>query len=210
MKKPKGGFMSLAVFILCSILIPYALFTGGNGSDEYKQRGKLVHCTVISVSGRIKNQRVQVTYRDENNALITADMTANKLVSLNEELDGYILPENPYEVYRPAGKMLMAVIYILCAFLAFAGWFVLIMHIYARRKHRLLFKKGIPGRAEIVENPKKCGDNYSAKMRFVTNDGQEFIQDFVFTKHVPNFGNQYSIVYCVKKNGKCTADVIEL
>lgn len=210
MQKPKGGFISFIVFILFAIVLPYSIFVGDDRSDEYEQRGKLVHCTVTSVSKMGKRQYVQGTYRDENDDLITADITANKRVSLSDELDGYVLPEKPDKVYCPAGDGLKLAVYILGGVFALTGWGIVILQIVIRRKHRLLFKKGIPGRAEIVENPQKCGDNYSAKMRFVTNDGQEFIKEFVFTKHVPSPGNQYSIVYYVKKNGRCIADVIEL
>ncbi len=210
MQKPKGGFISFIVFILFAIVLPYSIFTGGDSSDEYEQRGQLVHCTVTSVSQMGKRQYVQGIYRDENDNLITADITANKLVSLSDELDGYVLPEKPDKVYCPAGNGLKLAVYIFGGFFALMGWGIIIFQISIRRKHRLLFKKGIPGRAEIVENPQKCGDNYSSKMRFVTNDGREFTKEFVFTKHVPYPGNQYSIVYYVKKNGKCIADVIEL
>lgn len=210
MKKPKGGFRAFVFCILFVVVIPIAIYSGAKDSMEYTRRGIKVQCTVTSVTRIGKKQHAEVTYRDKDNNLITANIIANKPVSLHEEIEGYVLPEKPGEVYRPAGiilKLFLAVIFI---FLFVVGIALPVMYITSCRNYKLLFYKGIPGHGEVVEKPAEYGDSYCAKMRFVTNDGQEIIKEFTFDKRVPNIGNEYSIVYYFKKNGKCIADVIEL
>lgn len=209
MKKPKGAFKAFFLFVLCIIVLPAAVYAGAKDTLSYKRSGIKTECTVTSVSG-IKNKEVTGVYYDENDAPRTVHVSANKRVSAGDVLEGYVLPDKPDEFYVMPSAALIAVFGVLAALLIIGGLCAPIMYIYAVKRYKLLLKKGVCGKAQVAGFSEKTGSVYIAKMRFLTSEGIERTQEFVFEKSIPHAGGEYDIIYYVKPSGKCIADVIEL
>lgn len=200
----------IIIGLIILIAFPIALWTGYKKHLDYTENGRQVECTVIElVRGRKGKQYVTVEYIDENGSPRSAEATVNRRVSLDEEFTAYVLDDEPGKVYCPPEKWLIIVLIAVFGLLIFMGLFGVFGGIYSIRKHNLLLKRGLPARGEVISFWQTEIGTYCANVRFIDNAGEERIQEFG-TENKPAVGNTVNLVYHMKKNGKCVADIIEI
>lgn len=223
MRKPEGAFKAFFLFVLLVIIMPCAFisaFKKGNDKEKeffekeknYLENGIRVECTVNGVDGYGGKNNVSVLYDDENGKLITAKAMTNKQVSRGETFMAYVLPDYPGEVYIPGGssdqKVFKIILVALLLVFYAAGWAAPIMYMIASRRYKLMKTKGIPVKGTLISQ-RKVENEMFVTIRFAAANGHEYQQEFHATHGTPFEGDMYDLLYYVKPNGKCIAELID-
>lgn len=207
MKKPKLGGV-IAIALLVGVLLPavfiFAVNTGMGVEDEYAERGIPVECRVSEVANIGRTQEVKVSYKSAEGEWIEARCIANQRVSLNQSLSGYVLPEDPYNVYCEPDTGLKVMIYVIIAGVAIGGWAPLFSTLKERSVYDKLMKNGVPCKAELTSWHKEPA-GIVGQFRIFTRDGQEKIIDITAQQGAPIVGASYDIILAEGKNGKMVA-----
>ncbi|MBO5448002.1 MAG: hypothetical protein J5994_01615 [Ruminococcus sp.] len=223
MRKPKGAFRVFFLFVVIVIIMPCAFipaFKKGNDEEKkflekgknYLENGVKVECTVNGVGGYGGKNSISVLYDDENGKLITAKAMTNKKVSRGETFTGYVMPGQPGEVYIPGGssddKVFKIILIVLLLVFYAAGWAAPIMYIKALRRYKLIKTKGIPVKGTLISQ-RRAENEMFVTIRFAAANGHEYQQEFHATHGTPFEGDMYDLLYYVKPNGKCIAELID-
>lgn len=211
MNRPKLGGAIVAC-LLVGVLLPavflFAINMGTGVQDEYGERGIPVECRVCEVVTIGRNQSVRVTYKAENGEWIEADCVANQRVSLNQTLNGYVLPENPHNVYCMPGTDLMILIYVIVGGIAIGGWTPLLSALKEKRVYDKLMKNGVPCRATLTSWHKEP-HGIEGQFRVFTQSGEEKIINITAQQGAPIVGESYAILLAEGKGGKIVAALID-
>lgn len=207
MKKPKMG-AAITLFLVMGIIFPacflWAVTQGIFFEDEYAERGRPVTVTVVRVVRVGSTSDVTVKYKDEDGQWIEASCTANQNVMAGQTLEGYVLPENPYQVYCKPDMALKILLYALIGGVAVGGWAILIGVLRDRSKYNKLIKNGIQMRARLTSWHNERG-MIDAQFQIFRSNGQEQIINITAMKGTPVVGEYYNIVCAEQPNGSIVA-----
>ena len=90
----------IIVGLILLLVVGFIAYKNVTKIQNYKENGKEVECTVVSViQGRKGKQSVEAAYYDEAGNLITADVIRNQKTYVGEEFIGMVVPEKPEEIY---------------------------------------------------------------------------------------------------------------
>ncbi len=214
MTKPKGGIRAFVFFVIAVILLPLAAYKGLAVMNNYNENGKDVIVLVLNTVkvGKYK-QAVQVRYDTPEGEIVFAEATLNRKVERNDIVKAKVLEDDPLHVYAPPSKPILIGVAVVFGVFFIIGLVMPIMYIHSMKRYNLLKKKGLPTKAKVM-SAEKIGDGiFQAVMTFdaETEHGKESrTEQFVFRKCYPKPGEEYHILYVMKKNGKCVCEVIEV
>lgn len=211
MKKPNLT-ISIVVFLIIGLMLPavlvWAMNRGMGVEGEYAERGVPVSCKVYEVTQFGNNQTVRVKYKSAEGEWISASCTANQRVSVDQTLEGYVLPESPHIVYCPPGMELRLLCYALIGAIAVGGWAVLVSGLRDKSRYDNLLKNGVPYKAQLTSWHKEPV-GIVAQFRIFTRDGQERIIDITAQQGAPIVGESYDIILAEVKGGKVVAALVD-
>lgn len=211
MNKPKLGG-AIAICLLVGVLLPavflFAINMGMGVEDEYAERGIPVDCRVCEVVTIGKTQEVKVTYKSAEGEWIEARCIANQRVSLNQSLNGYVLPEDPYNVYCEPDMGLKVMIYVIIAGVAIGGWAPLISALKEKSVYDKLMKNGVPCRAVLTSWHKEPA-GIVGQFQVFTQSGEEKIINITAQQGSPIVGESYAVILAEGKGGKLVAALID-
>lgn len=196
-----SAIVILGVIILCLLL-------GG----EYKKiaYGEEVQCTITHKSGF--GGDTLGYYYDENGNLIEAEIiNASPSTYTGKTCEGYIMPDKLGKVYLKTSALLYIGVIVLSLALIVGGTLVIIHVIFQNANWNLISREGIFTTGEIVSiRYESAGKDiyYIAKIRYVDENGEEHFFDDYSDKNNRRIGQQYTIGYAKKKNGKYTAKIM--
>lgn len=207
MKKPNIT-SAVVLFIFFGLLLPvvmlWAIEHGMDLSKEYEEEGKKVTCTVIETVSVGKTQEVIVKYKAENGEWTEAYCTANGRVSVGQTIEGYVLPDEPNNVYCPPDIALKIVIYAIVGGIALGGWAALFSALKEQSRYNKLFKSGMPCRAQLTSWHKQQW-GIEAQFRVYRQNGEEKIINITAQKGTPIVGEYYDIVFAEDTRGNIVA-----
>ena len=213
MNKNRSG-KALGIMFFCLLIIivlPLSVFMGARKMINYKLNGAPVHCEVIKVEEDLNGrQQVRVKYTNKNGIELSARATMNRRVSVGDEAEGFVLPEQPFDVYvMPAPALIGVVCGIFGVLVAAAAiGFVVALKMYLDHKKLVSHGTLTKGRLLFIQETKRFV--YNTQVSFRDSDGEEQIFNYVFTRVVPEPEKDYNVAYIKKKNGKVAAELIEL
>ena len=207
MKKPNMAATAVIVFIF-GILVPAVLLWvvtfGMDESREYKEDGIKVSCTVIGTSVTGSSSRPKVKYKSPDGEWIEADCIANGKVMMGQKIEGYVMPDDPKNVYCPPDMALKMVFYALAAAAFIGGGAVLFKGLKDLRKYNILIKNGVPCKAQLTSWYAKNGIK-EIQLRVFRRNGEEQIVSVQAIKGTPIVGEYYDIIMSEDDAGKITA-----
>lgn len=130
----------IIVGLILLLVVGFIAYKNVTKIQNYKENGKEVECTVVSViQGRKGKQSVEAAYYDEAGNLITADVIRNQKTYVGEEFIGMVVPEKPEEIYCMPSESTQKIVY--CVFGAFGltGLILIIFGIVSAVKHRKVY-----------------------------------------------------------------------
>ncbi|MBC3514581.1 hypothetical protein [Ruminococcus bicirculans (ex Wegman et al. 2014)] len=140
MKNQSNAKMYITIGIILMLVVGFIAYKNVTKIQNYKENGKEVECTVVSViQGRKGKQSVEAAYYDEAGNLITADVIRNQKTYVGEEFIGMVVPEKPEEIYCMPSESTQKIVY--CVFGAFGltGLILIICGIVSAVKHRKVY-----------------------------------------------------------------------
>lgn len=130
----------IIVGLILLLVVGFIAYKNVTKIQNYKENGKEVECTVVSViQGRKGKQSVEAAYYDDAGNLITADVIRNQKTYVGEEFIGMVVPEKPEEIYCMPSESTQKIVY--CVFGAFGltGLILIICGIVSAVKHRKVY-----------------------------------------------------------------------
>lgn len=130
----------IIVGLILLLVVGFIAYKNVTKIQNYKENGKEVECTVVSViQGRKGKQSVEAAYYDEAGNLITAKVIRNQSTYVGEEFTGLVVPEKPEEIYCMPSEDTQKIVY--CVFGAFGltGLILIICGIVSAVKHRKVY-----------------------------------------------------------------------
>lgn len=130
----------IIVGLILLLVVGFIAYKNVTKIQNYKENGKEVECTVVSViQGRKGKQSVEAAYYDEAGNLINADVIRNQKTYVGEEFIGMVVPEKPEEIYCMPSESTQKIVY--CVFGAFGltGLILIICGIVSAVKHRKVY-----------------------------------------------------------------------
>ena len=120
----------IIVGLILLLVVGFIAYKNVTKIQNYKENGKEVECTVVSV---------EAAYYDEAGNLITADVIRNQKTYVGEEFIGMVVPEKPEEIYCMPSESTQKIVY--CVFGAFGltGLILIICGIVSAVKHRKVY-----------------------------------------------------------------------
>lgn len=213
MEKPNGTPVFL-LFILLGIILPIVIYfagCSGNAKEKnYTENGRQVICTVTDIIRIGKTKDVTVAYQDENGGIIEAHATANQNVNIGDTFEAYVLPDDPYEVFRPADKILKIIFYLLIGIFAVIGWAMPFIYFQSLKKYDLLVKSGKDAYAELVAFDRFDKNNLFGHFRFTSDTGREHTVKLYIAANTAEPNEFYKIRYCELPNGKVEAEPADI
>ena len=207
MKKPKLGGAA-AIFIVMAVIIPAVfLWAAKHGvfvEEEYIEKGRKVSANVTTVARTGSNSQVMVKYKNDKGEWIEAYCIANQNPAVGQTLEGYVLPDDPYQVYCPPDNALKFLFIALVGGVAVGGWAVLISALKDRAKYNKLMKNGRKVKAELTSWHNENGGT-EMQFRIFRQNGQEQIISVKTERAAPRVGEFYDLVIVEETNGKITA-----
>ena len=211
MKKPKLGG-AVVLFLIMGVIIPlvfvWAFSKGMILGDEYSDEGKPVKATVISVTRVGSTSDVMVKYKDDDGQWVEAKCIANKKVMAGNTLEGYVMPDDPYNVYCPPDNGLRILFFALFGGVALGGWAVLISALKDKSRYDKLMKNGTPCRALLTSWHDGQG-GIEAQFRIFRRSGEEQIISVTARQGRPQVGEYYDIVFAELPDGKVLAELTD-
>lgn len=120
------------IFVGAVLLVTagFVFFSSGKTEENYRENGREVNCTVISVlEGRNGAQTVKGVYTDEKGAQVTAKVIRNKSTYVGENFVGLVVPEEPEQVYCLPEESMKNGLYLLFGGLGALGLVLVILGI---------------------------------------------------------------------------------
>lgn len=193
-----------AIVILGVVIL--SLFLGG----EYKKTayGEEVQCTITQNNTFFGDTLGY--YYDKDGSLIEAEFK-NVSPSTDNTCKGYIMPDKPGKVYLKSSALLYVGYIALSLFLIVGGIILIIYVISQNANHNLISSEGSFTTGEIVSiRYERAGNDmyYVANIRYVDENGDEHFFEDYSDKNDRRQGEQYTIGYARKKNGKYTAKIM--
>ncbi|MBO4868060.1 MAG: hypothetical protein J5582_16085 [Ruminococcus sp.] len=208
MKKPNMAATAVLFFIF-GILVPAVLLWvvtfGMDESREYKENGIKVSCTVIGTSVTGSSSRPKVKYKSPDGDWIEADCIANGKVMMGQKIEGYVMPDDPKNVYCPPDMALKMVFYALAAAAFIGGGVALFKGLKDRRKYNILIKNGVPCKAQLTSWHKNDSGLMNIQLRVFRRNGEEEIINVEALKGTPIVGEYYDILMSEDDKGRVTA-----
>ncbi len=130
----------IIVGLILLLVVGFIAYKNVTKIQNYKENGKEVECTVVSViQGRKGKQSVEAVYTDETGNQITAKVIRNQSTYVGEEFTGLVVPEKPEEIYCMPSESTQKIVY--CVFGAFGltGLILIICGIVSAVKHRKVY-----------------------------------------------------------------------
>lgn len=213
MKKPTIWPIIL-IGIALIVCIPGAFLFGYLNNLEYQKNGTEVECTVFAYEKVGRSSELQVKYYDENGNRYEAYVKNGGVNPyIGQEFTGYVLPDDPYEVYRKEDLFVIILAFMLCGVCIIGGVYLIFGTIAERNTSERLRKDGIRGECEIFEvTMEKIAKGrlvYPAKFRYIDDNGDEQRGKHIFERRPPELGDKFDIVYARKSNGKYISMLIE-
>ncbi len=141
MNNKSNAKLYITVGIILLIVVGFIAYKNVTKIQNYKENGKEVECTVVSViQGRKGKQTVEAVYINESGDQITAKVIRNQSTYVGEEFTGRVVPEKPEEIYCMPSEDTQKIVY--CVFGAFglAGIILIICGIVgAAKNHRGIY-----------------------------------------------------------------------
>lgn len=207
MKKPSmkaAGVITFIFGVLIPVVLVWVITFGMDKSREYKDNGIKVRCTVTGASITGKSTRAKVKYKSPEGEWIEADCIANERVSVGQKIEGYVLPDDPENVYCPPGLALKIVFYAIAAVMVIMGWGVFFNTLKDLKKYNLLIKNGVPYRARLTSWYEKDRMKYIQLLVF-SRSGEERIINVQAANGRPIVGEYYDILMTEDETGNITA-----
>lgn len=193
------------------IFIPWLCVKSTSSAMNYLRDGTEVQCRVVSVEEHKKGkQLVHAVYTADTGEEILAEATMNRRTSKGESFTALVTDADPEKVYCPPSNSLIAVFAVIMTALWISGFVVFFMGHHDSIVNRMLTKNGKPALAEVVSVKQIDQFAFECKMRYNDSRGGEHTGKFIVKKSRPVIGDKFHIVYCLKKNGKAVADIIEI
>lgn len=208
-KKSLTGAISIGSAIIILGVIILCLFLGG----EYKKTayGEKVQCT-ITYSG-VSGSNVRSCYYDRNGNLVEAEVinASPSSAYTGKICEGYIMPDKSGKVYLKTPVLLYVGFIALSLVLIAGGTAVVIYVICKNADWNLISREGSFTTGEIVSI--RCDGAgkevfYIANIRYTDENGGEHFFDDYSDKNNRRTGEQFTVGYARKKNGKYTAKIM--
>lgn len=127
----------IIVGLILLLVVGFIAYKNVTKIQNYKENGKEVECTVVSViQGRKGKQSVEAAYYDEAGNLITADVIRNQKTYVGEEFIGMVVPEKPEEIYCMPSESTQKIVYCVFGAFGFVGIILIICGIVGSAKNR--------------------------------------------------------------------------
>ena len=207
MKKPSLKASGVVTFIF-GVLLPAVLMwvaVFGMDSSEYVENGIKVKCTVIGTSVTGSSSRPKVKYKSADGEWIEADCIANSKVSMGQTIDGYVMPDDPKNVYCPPDLALKIVFYAIAAVLAITSWGFFFKTLKDLRNYNILIKSGVPYKAQLTSWHKDDSGLMHIQLRVFRRNGEEEIISVEAVNGAPIVGEYYDIMMSEDDKGRITA-----
>ena len=130
----------IIVGLILLLVVGFIAYKNVTKIQNYKENGKEVECTVVSViQGRKGKQSVEAAYYYEAGNLINADFIRKQKTYVGDEFIGMVVPEKPEEIYCMPSESTQKIVY--CVFGAFGltGLILIICGIVSAVKHRKVY-----------------------------------------------------------------------
>ena len=207
MKKPSLKASGVVTFIF-GVLLPAVLMwvaVFGMDSSEYVENGIKVKCTVIGTSVTGSSSRPKVKYKTSDGEWIEADCIANSKVSMGQTIDGYVMPDDPKNVYCPPDLALKIVFYAIAAVLVITSWGFFFKTLKDLRNYNILINSGVPYKAQLTSWHKDDSGLMHIQLRVFRRNGEEEIISVEAVNGAPIVGEYYDIMMSEDDKGRITA-----
>lgn len=194
-----------AIVILGAVIL--CLFLDG----EYKKtaHGEEVQCTITHKGGR--HSDTFGYYNKDGNIIDVEVMNVSPSNYAGKTYEGYIIPDESGKVYLKTSVWLYAG-FIALSFVLIAGGIWLIVYIICKNAEwNLISSQGTFTTGEIVSiRYENAGKDvyYIANIRYIDENGEEHFFEDYSDKNNRHTGEQCTVGYAKKKNGKYTAKIM--
>lgn len=200
------GWLAIVVVVLLAVGLTWGICKGQQKTWNYRQNGDEVVCEVVEVVRIGDTDHVTVSYNKPDGSAVKANCIANKDVSVGESLTGYVLPDQPGEVFRPASAFLMYLMFGIVALSWIVAIVITVLIIKSNQFNKQLALEGKYAKGKIF-SVQRMDDIYFAKIRFCDDNGVEHVTEVSFGHETPREEREYDLIYLVNAKGKCHAQL---
>lgn len=207
-KKLTGAIAIGLAIIIFGVVILYLFLNGEHKKTTY---GEEVECTITSVHGLGNSKSVWGYYYDKNGNRIEVEIINTVAPSVGVTSEGYVIPDKPNKVYLKTPVLLFIGSIALSLVLIIGGIVLIISIIIQNANWNLISREGIFTTGEIVSIRRDgAGENifYIANIRYIDENGEEHFFDDYSDKNNRRIGEQCTVGYAQKKNGRYTAKIM--
>ncbi len=188
----------LSAFLIMLAIVVIAL--------QYKQvayifAGDAVSATVTLAEGEGNNQRVEVSYIDDDGTEVIAKAKLKNEAEVGDKVNVITSNRKPDMVYQVPSRHMILMFDIVFLFLEFLGWLAVVRFLKKLKKYKKLARKGKTATA-VIKSVKNTSGALEADIEFTDNVGTKRSTIYYPISDIPEAGEELEIVYYVKKTGK--------
>ena len=187
---PKLFALSMVLIIAGAALLFFFI----RGEKEKRTDGKLVSCTITSVSKIGKHRSAQGYYTDDNGNKIEVEVINTLLPAVGNVSEGYVVPDEPGKVYLKTALFIGG------------GIALIISGINGNSNSKLLALEGQLAQGRITNTRRDGSGNvvfYIAEVVYTDSCGTEHtFEDYSDRNKYRRVGDTVNVRYAQKKNGK--------
>lgn len=201
MTNKKGLIKLTALLSAFLIMLAIVVISLQYKQVEYIFAGEAVSATVTSANGKGNNQRVKVSYIDDDGTEVIADANLKKEAEVGDKVNVIASNRKPNVVYQVPSRHMILMFDIVFLFLEFLGWLAVVYFLKKLKKYKKLAKKGKKATA-VIKSVKNTSGALEADIEFVDDGGTKRSTVYYPISDIPEAGEQLDIVYYVKRTGK--------
>lgn len=199
---PKLFALSMVLIIAGAALLFFFI----RGEKEKRTDGKLVSCTITSVSKIGKHRSAQGYYTDDNGNKIEVEVINTLLPAVGNVSEGYVVPDEPGKVYLKTPLWLSCLLICLAALFIGGGIALIISGINGNSNSKLLALEGQLAQGRVTNTRRDGSGNvvfYIAEVVYTDSCGTEHtFEDYSDRNKYRRVGDTVNVRYAQKKNGK--------
>ncbi len=175
--------------------------------------GMKVSCIVTRTEKFFDNETVYGRYQDDSGEYIDVEILNFPDPYDGQEVEGYVLPDDPYTVHVPAALWMKIVTVLLASFGTLSGIILILGAILQKRDFDFLSREGNFVTGEVYSVQKETVDKdvwYIFSIVYTDSEGGEHSFDIRYDNKKMMTGDRCTVVYAKRKNGKYANEIVDM
>ncbi len=200
-------------FVILSVIMPVVFFSSYqyslNKKKAFLENGKKVSCEVDVVYGFIGVCSAGISYPKNEEEVVRANIMLYDTVKRGDTLVGYVMSDDPYNVFVPGKSEPKHISALSVALSALLGIFLPILYIRASNEYEFLLENGKDVNAELMSYDRYGANTLYGNFRFEDENGKKRSVKLYISKNIAELYETYNIRYYTYPNGEikgATAD----